>query len=206
MPLNKKPAPHARAISLILALSVMLAGYVLIKLDAPSGKPPIESSPERAAPASSTPQNQAAESPVPDPAEEHSTPESPRSIFTCRENGRVSLSDQPCFASAQTLARTVAEPILAPALSPTRLEQMRAAADAMQAARLNRERQWAALNAEAPRARDEQSQFKQTRCREIDREINAIDAHTRQRHSAREGNYWRGERKKLNDERYSLGC
>ena len=39
MPLNKKPAPHARAISLVLALSVMLAGYVLIKLDAPSGKP-----------------------------------------------------------------------------------------------------------------------------------------------------------------------
>ena len=70
----------------------------------------------------------------------------------------------------------------------------------MEADRLNRERTTVLVSAKA------QTKTIQIQCDEIDEHIKLIDARARMPHSSPEGDWLNTERKKLFDQRFSLGC
>jgi len=83
------------------------------------------------------------------------------------------------------------------------LDQLKAKADEMETARLQREASQTAAQTQAGRAMRDS---RKSECDDLDRQIKAVDSLLRQPHSASEGDYWTGERRKLTDRRFSIGC
>ncbi len=74
----------------------------------------------------------------------------------------------------------------------------------MESDRLERERTQQAGFAAAPTTDPRTSASAQ--CKSIDEQIALIDARMRQPHDGQTGDYFNGERKKLTDRRFDLGC
>ena len=75
----------------------------------------------------------------------------------------------------------------------------------MEASRLEREQKQAQIVQFSPAPASNQD-GKELRCKQIDQAIAAIDSRLRQPYDAQTGDYFKGERKKLTDQRFSLGC
>ncbi|MBP8275536.1 MAG: hypothetical protein KAX55_01400 [Propionivibrio sp.] len=117
-------------------------------------------------------------------------------------NGQVSFGDQPCPANSKLLSTTMVEK--SPAVDDDRPARMRRLAARMESDRLERERTQQAGFAAAPTTDPRTSASAQ--CKSIDEQIALIDARMRQPHDGQTGDYFNGERKKLTDRRFDLGC
>ena len=198
---------HVRVISLVLALSVFIGGWLLLEysrrlpLQAPLNEQPSEPTQE------SLPPPERTISPPPRVARPVSPVPTKNLIatFKCEQGGRVSYSDQPCADGAKTLAVTAEREIQIP--NPTaNLQKMKARAAAMEAERLARDRQFEVAAAETAKASRNTVGSKVYECENIDKAIAYADAKLRQPHSAQEGDDWTAERRELTDRRFSLGC
>ena len=125
------------------------------------------------------------------------------STYKCEKAGHISFSDKPCNPNEKTLAVTATK-IEAPRPNND-LERQKNAVASMKASRLEREKQYAAA-AKRESSTSKTSQLKEAHCKQIDLAIIAKDSELRQPHSAQWGDYLTAERKKLMDERFSLGC
>ncbi len=190
---------NIRAISLVLALSVIVAGWLLFEYgNQQLGKP---QPPQIAAPNEN---RQKAGLP-------NSLQLQPKAIsnnidltFKCEKNARISYSDQPCADNERAISVMATEKA-APARN--NLEQLRERVAAMEVSRLERDKQFAAATtAQITPPTGNANQIKEMRCQQIDLVIVAKDSELRQPHSAQWGDYLTGERKKLMDERFSIGC
>jgi hypothetical protein len=121
-------------------------------------------------------------------------------IYKCRGPNGAAYRDHPCSSKETELQVTVAGPISAPRND---LAQLKAKADEMEAARLQRAASHAAALAKAERP---MSDSRKIDCDAIDGQIAAVDSSLRQPHSASAGDFWTGERRKLTDRRFSIGC
>ena len=183
---------HIRAVSLVLALSVVIGGWVLFEYgNRPSG--PILTTPESselpATHMAPTTPNQSPIGPSPLPSNLSIT-------YKCEKAGRVSYSDKPCAANERALTITATEK------APTarnNLEEIRDRAAVWDASKSH-----SAIEAKPTNAVIAKNN--EIRCQEIDRAITTKDSELRQPHSAQWGDYLTGERKKLYDERFSLSC
>ena len=197
-------ASHVRVVSLVLALSVVTGGWFLLEYSqrVPQHAQLIERQPKTIP----LPQERA-ESPPPKAPSPKSLKQSKNLVvtFKCEQDGRVSYSDQPCANGARILAVT-AEKDVQPPNPTTNLQRMKARAAAMEADRLARERQFEIATAETAIATASSANSKARECESIDNAIASVDARLRQAHSAREGDDWTAERRKLTDRQFSLGC
>jgi hypothetical protein len=191
---------NVHVISLVLAGSMLVGGWYLI-----------ESSNQPSAPAMSVQQPSAASTnpTTPPPAHATTTPTSSLAnqnvTYKCQKAGRISFSDQPCAAKETTLTVTATEKEAPP--TTNNLAQLKQQAAQMEADRLDRERRYAAVRTFAPSPTASNANLERTiRCPQIDREIVAKDAELRQPHSPQWGDMLTEQRRKLMDERFSLGC
>ena len=198
---------HVRVVSLVLALSVLTGGWLLLEYSQRSPQqalltePQSESNQENALP----PERTASQRPKAPSPVSAAQPKNLVMTFKCEQGGRVSYSDQPCANGAKTLAVTAAPDIEAP--NPTtNLQKMKARAAAMEAERLARNRQFEIAAAETAKASANTADSKVRECENIDKAIAFADAQLREWHSAGKGDYWTAERRKLTDQRFSLGC
>ena len=125
--------------------------------------------------------------------------------FKCEKGGHVSFGDKPCGSDEKTVAVTAVQRDR-PAEQKSNLEQMKARAVAMETARHDRDRQFAVGAAIVTKDTIGANPNKAMRCEQIDKAISGCDSVLRQPHTASEGDYWTGERKRLTDERYTVGC
>ncbi len=121
-------------------------------------------------------------------------------IYKCRGRSGTAYRDHPCTSEETELQVTVAGPVSAPRYN---LEQLKAKADEMEAARLKRDALQIAVQSPVERSTRDS---RKTECDALDQQIAAMDSRLRQPHSASEGDHWTGERKKLTDRRFSIGC
>ena len=183
---------HIRVVSLALALSVVIGGWALFEYgNRPS--PPITTTHERselpATPIAPTTPNHGSVGP-------NQQPSNLNIIYKCEKAGRISFGDKPCAANERTLAITATEK------APTtrnNLEELCDRAAVWEASKSDRATEAKSANAVIV-------QSNEIRCQQIDRAIATKDSELRQPHSAQMGDYLAGERKKLYDERFSLGC
>lgn len=190
---------NIRVASIALTLAIAVGIGLFLEYDARS-----------LAPAATTPQpleqparvtqsnNNAAAAPAPMLAEP------PRvTTFKCARSGRISFSDRPCAADERLLG-TSTSVVSPPHDTQAELARTQAAVVRMEAEHRQRE---GALVRSMPVTPDETPAAKRKAlCDGIDREISGIDAQLRQPHSADRGDYLTGERRKLTDRRFSLGC
>lgn len=190
---------NARAISLILALSIVAGSWLAFEY---SNRPTAPVTPAQ-------PSTEVARSPEP-PVQ--ISPQSPAKVGTqaprdanltyrCQKNGQTSFGDQPCGSEA-TLVSVMADERRAPD-PDDRLARMKRAAAQMEADHLARER---TPNAVIAVQSTESKPSNAAQCKFIDDQIAQVDAWLRQPHSAQEGDYWTERRKKLMDERFDLRC
>lgn len=187
---------HTRAMSLILALSVVAGSWLAFEYSA---------HPTRPVP-SVQPIPQVAEPPPqisPQAATEVSTqvPRNADMTYRCQRNGQTSFSDQPCGSNATVVSvmpgdRQASQP-------DDRLARMKRVAAQMETDRLAREQ---ALNVEIATRATASESSEAAQCKIIDERIASVDARLRQPHDAQTGDYWTAERKKLMDKRFDLRC
>jgi len=197
---------HVRVVSLALALSVVVGGWLL--LDYSSRSSPQNASAqidERTADAGSSCQQPPTEAAAPTSIDQRIFPADMAVTFKCEKGGHISFGDKPCASNEKTLAVTAVQRER-PAEQKSNLEQLKERAVAMEAERHARDQQFdleaAAITINAVGT----NPTKAMRCEQIDRAIAGCDSVLRRPHSAPDGDYWTGERKKLNDERFSMGC
>ncbi len=201
---------HVRVVSLVLALSAVVGGWLLLESSQhapqhpPSDAPPIA---ENHAPVVA--RDRAMQPPVPQsriPAPTNAVP--PKNLivtFKCEHDGRISFSDQPCANDAKTLAVTAAEAVSSPKAMDN-LQKLKAQAAAMEADRHARERQFEIAAAEAAKVSAQSGNTKVRECQLIDQAIASVDATLRQPHGPQEGDFWTAKRRELTDRRFSVGC
>jgi len=187
---------HTRAISLILALSVVAGSWLAFEYSTHPTPlvPPVQPIPEVAEPPPQISPQSATEVGTQAPRDTNLT-------YRCQKNGQTSFSDQPCGSEAKVVSvaageRRAPEP-------DDRLARMKRAAAQMEADRIARER---VLNAQIATRASVSESSKATQCKIIDEQIVSVDAVLRQPHDAQTGDYWTGRRKKLMDERFDLRC
>ena len=193
-----------RIVAIALALSVVIGSWLLFEYSEASRQ---RQAPEQAQGGPDTSGRRAIDpspswtrrDPDPSPPDAVGRP-SGSSIYKCRGPSGTAYRDHPCSSKETELQVTVAGPISAPRYD---LDQLKAKADEMEAARLQR-----AASETAPQTQAERStrDSRQTECDDLDRRIAAVDSRLRQPHSASEGDFWTGERRKLTDRRFSIGC
>lgn len=121
-------------------------------------------------------------------------------IHKCMVDGQVVYSDQPCSpGKGHQLALKADTAGLAPARTYRSQLAALEAEQRVQLAQANQQRQRAPVAASSGPSMADQ-------CRLIDEQVASIDVRTRQPLTPQEGDYWRAERKKLMDRRFSLGC
>lgn len=195
---------HVRAISLVLACSVVVAAWLLFEYSnrpAEHSVQPIDSSQKPAAIQHPQPSPQVPANPAQRPLTV--MPDHLTITYKCEKDGRVSYSDQPCSVKQKTVSITAAEKE-----SPTtnNLLQLQGRLAAMEAARHEREKEYAAAAASTSTSTMTTGQHTAPVCQDIDRAIAVKDSELRQPHTAQWGDYLTGERKKLMDKRFTLGC
>ncbi len=187
---------HIRAISLVLAFSVVAGGWFLFEY-ANFTQPQFNAAPETATeplPRALSPSQVVVTSAL--------MPKNMNIMYKCQKGSRISFSDKPCAANERTLAITASEKET-PASGPSLAKLQRQAAQ-MESDRLEREEKFA--TAAILTAAAKTNSANQIRCKNIDDAVAVKDSELRQPHSAQWGDYLTGERKKLMDERYSVGC
>lgn len=182
---------QSRIVSLILASLLIAGGYLFLEY----GQQTSAHLTSKALAPTLTPQH------APAPKDHHSTT---RSIFKCEKNGRLRYGDQPC-APGETLLSASPNPSPPPFNEGARLARMRETANDLENARLNREKQYAKSTA-ANLVQINAQATKTERCLSIDGEIKSLDGLLREPHSATEGDRLTSHRRKLTDERFSIGC
>jgi hypothetical protein len=195
-----------RIVALALALSIVIGAWLLFEYSETSRQRRAversEGGPDASGPRVVDPSRPSAGTRR-DPA--HSPPDtvgrpSGSLIYKCRGPSGTAYRDHPCSSKETELQVTVAGPISAPRYD---LEQLKAKADEMEAARLQRAASQTAPQTQADRSTRDS---RKTECDDLDRRITEVDARLRQPHSASEGDFWTGERRKLTDRRFSVGC
>lgn len=201
---------HVRVVSLVLALSAVVGGWLLLESSQqapqhlPSANPPIA---EDHAPVEAL--DRAMQPPIPQsriPVPTNAVP--PKNLivtFKCEHGGRISFSDQPCANGAKTLAVTAAE-VVSSQNAMDNLQKLKAQAAAMEADRHARERQFAIAAAETTKVSAHSGNTKVRECQMIDQAIASVDATLRQPHGPQEGDFWTAKRRELTDRRFSVGC
>ena len=192
---------HVRALSLIFALLVVIGGWLALE-HTNTPLTPLERAPEALegdnsihAPRTSPPPKESPYRPV--------TPSGDVSVtYKCLTNGRVSFGDQPCPANSKVLSVTTAEK--SQPVESDRLVRMKRLAAQMEADRLAREQTQQAGVAVVPTTEPQSS--KSMHCKSIDDQISLVDARLRQPHDGQTGDLLTGERRKLTDKRFNLGC
>ena len=198
---------HIRAISLVLACSIVVAAWLLfeysnrqaeqVALGSGSSQKPTVQAPQQSRPV----RESSAQRPL------TAMPDHLAITYKCEKDGRVLYSDQPCSIKQKTVSITAAEKG-----SPTtnNLQQLQGRLAAMEAYRHEREKEYAAAAASASPSPSTSTttmgQRKEVMCQEIDRAMAVKDSELRQPHTAQWGDYLTGERRKLTDRRFSLGC
>ena len=192
---------HARALSLILALSVVVGAWLTFEFSNRPAAPLVqETAPStRVAPTERIHDSvqETSEAPVRFTHEQRDV----NLTFKCQKNGRTSFSDKPCDAGARTMSVTAAEE--SPGVADDRLAQMKRGVARMEADRLSRERGQAAVVVSRATPPDTN---KAIQCKEVDDRVSSLDARLRQPHDAPTGDYLTGERKKWMDRRFELRC
>ena len=194
---------HARAISLVLALSVVVGGWVLFEYS----NRPMPKLPSSA----SVPDNQRIDQGAGNlstmTTEQRISPraQSQQNVvltYKCEKNGRIQYGDQPCSKDEKTITVSSSEKTNHP---DRPLAQLQERAAQMEASRLERAQKQAAVRY-ISQASSGNQEGKELECKRIDQDIAAIDSRLRQPYDAHTGDYFKGERKKLTDQRFSLGC
>lgn len=112
-------------------------------------------------------------------------------IYTCSNNGQTTISDRPCGN------------VIATHRAPAATEQVRVRSYREQYDNLVAQRSPAPQTRSAPSALEAQERERirlKERCAEVHRRIASIDARARQRHSSREADRLREQRRLLSDE------
>lgn len=191
---------HIRVISLVLALSVVVGVWLLFEY---SNRP----LPRVTAPTENRVKDEARRQqlsqPTSIPSATTKTPGNENLAFKCEKEGRISFSDKPCSSNEKTVSTTAIEKT-SPVNAGNNLERLRKQVAAMEASRLAREKHHSSLPGSNNTGSNARS--KDFRCREIDKEITHIDSLLRRPHSAQYGDDLNNRRRKLNDERFSIGC
>lgn len=193
---------HIRAISLVLAFSVVVAGWLLFEhgnREAAQIATPVDSTQTVA-----TPSLQQAQPPKATPRPGTAMPSNLALTFKCEKGDRISYGDQPCAGGERTVAVSAAEREV-----PTKnnLQQLQERLAVMEDARHEREAKYASATVvSTKRSTADMNPDKASSCKGIDLAIAAKDSELRQPHSAQWGDYLTGERKKLTDKRFTLGC
>jgi hypothetical protein len=193
---------HIRALSLVLAFSVVVAGWLLFEYGNHQAEQIVQPNDDQQTAA--VPVRQQSQPAPPQVAPSPRTTMPSNLTFKCEKGGHISYGDQPCGEKTTTVAITASEQE-----PPTKnnLQQLQERLAAMEASRLEREEKIASATvvlSSAPAASTNRSLA--SACQEIDLAIAAKDSELRQPHSAQWGDYLTGERKKLTDKRFSLGC
>ncbi|GHU03743.1 hypothetical protein FACS1894158_02740 [Betaproteobacteria bacterium] len=192
---------HIRVISLVLALAVVVGVWLLFEY----GNRPL---PRVTAPTENRVKDEARRQqlsqPTSIPPVRAKTPDNVNLTFKCEKDGRISFSDKPCSSNEKTVSTTAFEKT-SPVNTSNNLEQLRKQAAAMEAARLEREKNAVVAFPKTDKA-DRDAQSRDFRCREIDNRVTEIDALLRQRHSSKTGEQLSERRRKLYGERFSIGC
>lgn len=194
---------HVRAISLVLAFSVVVGGWLAFEYSNRQA----EQIPQRSV-ASQEPGHQALQA---SQATKSAPMQRPLSIipehlaitYKCEKAGRISFSDRACASNERTVSITASEKEIPTA---NNLQQLKGRLAAMEEDRRERENKFAVAAIATSLPATSTSQVKEQRCQQIDLEIAAKDSQLRQPHDAQWGDYLTGERKKLTDERFSLRC
>lgn len=192
---------HVRFISLALALSVVVGAWLLFEYSNQPAPQLVPSPSNDSYSAQPMPPSEAS----PLPISPQASPKNLNLTFKCEKNGRVSFGDKPCENKEKTVAVTTSEDS-PQAGQKYNVQQKRQLADAMEAERLQRDRQFSNKVAVNPGYQVNTDQSKVLHCKSIDEEIVHCDFMLRQPHSAEQGDYWTGRRKKLTDERFSIRC
>ena len=190
---------NVRVASIALTLAIAVGIGLFLEYDArslaPASAPPRAVERPAATPQPRSNGGETAAPPIAEPAY--------MTTFKCTKNGRVSFSDRPC-AAGETLLGTSTSVASPPRDTQTELVRTQAVVARMQAEHQQRE---AALVSVMPTTPDAPPAAKRkVLCNDIDREIAGVDAALRQPHSAEWGDYLTGERRKLTDRRFSIGC
>lgn len=193
---------HARAASLVLALSTVIGAWLLFEYSTQQGAPSLR--PAESPPTSRV--NTPAKQP-PAPANTVAVPHTTAPViltYKCEKGGRIHYGDQPCGEKMTTLSVTASQPEPS---TGNNLQQLKERLAVMEAARMEREKATnVRIDAASSTAALPSSDDKKAVCDAIDRAIAVKDSELRQPHSAQWGDYLTGERKKLTDQRFSLGC
>ena len=196
-----KPS-HARAASLVLALSMVIGAWLLFEYSTqqantrhrPAERPPAPSL--NHAPRKS-----------PEPAKGVASPLSSAPttlIYKCEQGGRIHYGDQPCGEKMTTLSVTATQ---SEPSTGNNLQQLKERLAVMEGARMEREKATLArVDVASSAPATPSGEAKTAECQAIDLAIAAKDSELRQPHTAQWGDYLTGERKKLTDRRFSLGC
>ena len=196
-----KPS-HARAASLVLALSMVIGSWLFFEYSTHQANAFHRPAESPLPPRVNTPSEQP---PVPVSAVSAPHTSIPTTlIYKCEKGGRIHYGDQPCGEKTTTLSVTATQPEPA---TGNNLQQLKERLAVMEGARTEREKATitrinvASSTSESPSIGD-----KKEACDAIDCAIAAKDSALRQPHTAQMGDYLTGERKKLTDQRFSLGC
>lgn len=195
---------HVRAISLVLALGVVVGAWLLLEysnLPADSSGSPARSS-ESVEPSATV---KPAQEPVDaSPDTELQLDRSRNGIdltFKCQKGGRTTFGDRPCDADAKVVSVTATERL--PPVTDNRLQQMKRQVAQMEADHEARERAQVTVLASAATV---PSPDKVAQCKEADSWIAHFDSRLRQPHDAHLGDFLTAERKKWMDRRFELRC
>jgi hypothetical protein len=192
---------HIRVISFVLALSVVIGGWLLfeyINRPLPPVTAPIENS------AKDEVHHQQLGRPTSIPTTSAKTPGNVNLTFKCEKDGRISFGDKPCSSNEKTVSTTAIEKT-SPVNASNNIERLRKQVAVMEAERLAREKN-AMLASPKTSKTERDAQSRDFRCREIDKEITGIDASLRQGHSSKYGERLSERRRKLYSDRFSIGC
>lgn len=192
---------HARALSLILALSVVVGAWLVFEFSNRASIPPVQETVPSDRANSSERGDSAVEEITEVPVRSSNEQREVNLTFKCQKSGRTSFSDKPCDADARMMSVTAAEK--QPNVPDDRLAQMQRGVARMEADRLAREREQAVVILSQQTTPDP---TKANQCKEVDEWVSWLDAQLRQPHDAPTGDYLTGERKKWMDRRFELRC
>ena len=193
---------HARAASLALAMFLLVAGWLLFEYSSrptPSETVRTEDSPNETSDLGQPVQA----SSVRIAPSQTPYPDNVNLTFKCARNGHISFGDKPCSGNDMTISVTATEKVQ-PRNVGKDLAQLQDTVAGMEASRLERDRRYAVASNSNGVSNDVPS--REMQCQQIDEEIARIDSQLRQPHPAQWGDYLAGERRKLSNRRFSIGC